>query len=99
MRKIAVEPSRLEVCAQNVEQQRSEVQRTVLRLYEKVDEMSAAWQGKDNTAFTVQIHGYEDDFQRLMMLMQQYSEFLRSSARSYREMQNELAAQASRLAN
>ena len=31
--------------------------------------------------------------------MQQYSEFLKTSARSYRQMQEELAAQASRLAN
>lgn len=99
MRRILVEPARLESCAQVVEQQMQQVQRTVAQLYERVDEMSLAWQGKDNQAFSVQIKGYQDDFRQIQILMMQYSEFLRSSARSYRQMQEELAAQATRLVN
>ena len=57
------------------------------------------WIGRDNLAFTTQIQGYQDDFRRVELLMQQYSEFLKASARSYRQMQEELAAQASRLVN
>ena len=100
MRTIAVEPTRLEACAGQIEQLRQEVERTVARLYERVELMAAnTWIGRDNLAFTTQIQGYQDDFRRVELLMQQYSEFLKTSARSYRQMQEELAAQASRLAN
>lgn len=100
MRTIAVEPTRLEACAGQIEQLRQEVERTVTRLYERVELMAAnTWIGQDNLAFTTQIQGYQDDFRRVELLMQQYSEFLKASARSYRQMQEELAAQASRLAN
>ena len=98
MRTIAVEPTRLEACAGQIEQLRQEVERTVARLYERVELMAAnSWIGRDNLAFTSQIQGYQDDFKRV--LMQQYSEFLKASARSYRQMQEELAAQARGLAN
>lgn len=100
MRTIAVEPIRLEACAGQIEQLRQEVERTVARLYERVELMAVnTWIGRDNLAFTTQIQGYQDDFRRVELLMQQYSEFLKASARSYRQMQEELAAQASRLAN
>ena len=100
MRTIAVEPTRLEACAGQIEQLRQEVERKVARLYERVELMAAnTWIGRDNLAFTTQIQGYQDDFRRVELLMQQYSEFLKASARSYRQMQEELAAQASRLVN
>ena len=72
--------------------------RLVAALYERVDQMAMhSWIGKDNLAFTTQIRGYQDDFRQVGMLMQQYSEFLRHAAQSYRRMQEELAAQAARL--
>ena len=75
MRTIAVEPTRLEACAGQIEQLRQEVERTVARLYERVELMAAnTWIGRDNLAFTTQIQGYQDDFRRVELLMQQYSE-------------------------
>ena len=41
MRTIAVEPTRLEACAGQIEQLRQEVERTVARLYERVELMAA----------------------------------------------------------
>ena len=100
MRTIAVEPTRLEAGAGQIEQLRQEVERTVARLYARVELMAAnSWLGRDTLAFTSQIQGYQDDFNRVELLMQQYSEFLKASARSYRQMQEELAAQARGLAN
>ena len=40
MRTIAVEPTRLEACAGQIEQPRQEVERTVARLYERVELMA-----------------------------------------------------------
>ena len=98
MRSITVDPVQLEVCATQVEQLKSNVEHNIAVLYQRVETMSVTgWIGSDNLAFTRQIEGYHDDFYRVLTLMQQYVEFLRMSARSYRQMQQELAAQAGRL--
>ena len=97
MRQIIVEPSRLEETAAKIEQANSDYDRIYQALYVEVDKMSAAWQGKDNTAFTGQIKTYEDDFKQISIIMRQYADFLRNSARAYRETQDELYSQATRL--
>lgn len=97
MRQIIVEPSRLEETAAKIEQANSDYDRIYQALYVEVDKMSTAWQGKDNTAFTGQIKTYEDDFKQISIIMRQYADFLRNSARAYRETQDELYSQATRL--
>lgn len=98
MRTITVEPSTLESCAARMEEENQDYQSAYRQLFEAVDTMKAAWQGKDNTAFSNQIYKFESDFKEIFLLCSQYSEFLRNSARAYREMQDDLASQASRLA-
>ena len=97
MRSIIVEPSRLEDVASRIEQSNSDYERLYRSLYGEVDKMSAAWQGKDNTMFVGQIRSYEHDFNQISIIMKQYTDFLRNSARAYRETQDELYNQASRL--
>ena len=99
MRKITVDPSRLEACATKISQDTQEYQRTFMQLFEEVNVMNNAWQGKDNVAFSNQIRSYEDDFRQIAILCEQYSEFLSASARAYRETQDELTNQAMRLVN
>ena len=55
--------------------------------------------GADNMAYVTQIKGFQDDFNKMNALMKQYSEFLRTSARTYRETQNEVINAAKRLTN
>ena len=97
MRKIMVEPERLEQVASNIEEANREYDRNYQAIYEQVDKMSASWQGKDNTAFTNQIRTFEDDLRQISLIMRQYADFLRNSARAYRETQDEIYSQASRL--
>lgn len=97
MRRIYVDPTILDNSATKIEQDTQEYQKHFSRLFEEVEMMKTAWQGKDNVAFTNQIRNYEADFRQTQMLCQQYSDFLRTSARAYRETQEELAAQALRL--
>lgn len=99
MRTILVEPAILESSAGVMETLNTQYQEAYRSLYQSVETMSAGWQGADNTAFVTQIQGYQDDFQKIAMLLSQYIEFLRSSARAYRETQNVLVSQASRLTN
>ena len=97
MREIIVEPTRLEDSASKVESYDSDYQRVYSLLYEEVDKMASVWQGKDNTMFTNKIKEFEDDFRQISVLLRQYAEFLRNTARAYRETQDELYSAASRL--
>ena len=97
MRSIMVEPERLENVAVTIEEANGEYDRTFRAIYEQVDRLSSSWQGKDNLAFTNQIRSFEDDLRQISLIMRQYAEFLRNSARAYRETQDEICAQAGRL--
>lgn len=97
MRSIMVEPERLEATAGNIEDADRDYDRIYQAIYDQVDKMSVSWQGKDNTAFTNQIKSFEDDLRQISIIMRQYADFLRNSARAYRETQNEIADQAGRL--
>ncbi len=98
MRTITVEPELLEACASRIDEDNQSYQRTFAQLFEAVDTMKAGWEGKDNTAFSTQIRKFEGDFREMSVLCSQYAEFLRNSARAYRETQDDLAVQASNLA-
>ena len=97
MQRIIVDPSRLESTASNVESKNSDYQRIYNSLYSEVDKMTSVWQGKDNTAFTNKIKAFQDDFRQISIILREYADFLRNSARAYRETQDELYNATSRL--
>lgn len=97
MRQIFVEPDHLDEIASKVEVAKGDYERLYRLLYSEVDKMSSVWQGKDNIAFTEQIQSYEEDFKQMTIIMQQYVDFLKNSARAYRETQDELYSQAQKL--
>lgn len=94
---IEVEPERLEVTAQKVESADSDYQRTYQAIYAEVDKMANYWNGKDNVAFTNQIKTFEDDLRKISMIMREYADFLRNTAKGYRQLQEENYAEANRL--
>ena len=61
--------------------------------------MAATWSGKDNTAFVDQIKGFEDDFGKMHALMGKYVDFLRKSAKAYRDTQETVVSEARKLVN
>ena len=97
VKRITVEPAQLELFARKMDDENDTYQRAFTQLFDSVDTMRAAWQGKDNTAFTDQIKTFEDDLRQISIIMRQYADFLRNSARAYRETQDEIYAQANRL--
>ncbi len=98
-RNIMVDPARLEAAAQNMDAQAADYEKQYNLLFQEVDNMGAAWQGADNLAFVSQIKGFMDDFQKMVALMRQYSEFLKQSAKTYRNTQEQIIAGAKRLTN
>jgi WXG100 family type VII secretion target len=99
MQKIMVEPIQLENVASVVENRNTEYQRLYHLLFQEVDNVSSVWQGEDNIAFTNQIKGFNDDFNRISIVLTQYVEFLRNSSRTYRECQSQLVSNARSLTN
>lgn len=97
--KINVDPARLEASASHIEQMYMNYEREYRRLFQDVQTMGNNWQGKDNQAFVQQINGFVKDFVSMRNLMKEYAEFLKASARAYRNTQNERAQQARHLIN
>lgn len=98
-RTITVDPQKLETAATTMDTQSADYEKVYKQLFSEVDGMAAAWQGADNIAFTTQIKGFMDDFQAMVALLKQYSEFLKTSAKTYRTTQTEIINQAKRLTN
>ena len=97
--KINVEPQALERSAARLEEQCYAYEKSYRQLYQCVDEMKAAWQGKDNLAYVSQIRGFEQDFIHMVQMMRCYAEFLRSAAQAYRLTQEDRSAKARLLSN
>ena len=99
MRRITVEPEQLELIAGRMEEENDIYVRQYQQLFELVDVMSVSWQGSDSTAFARHVSGYQEACGQLSFLWSLYNEFLRNSARAYRDVQDELTSEAMRLAN
>ena len=98
-RQIEVTPELLEAAAGRIEGLAGDYQRQYNVLYEKTGAMASTWSGKDNVAYIEQIAGFKDDFEKMHNLMKQYAEFLRASAKAYRETQSTVQTEARRLVN
>jgi WXG100 family type VII secretion target len=98
-RSITVDPAKLDAASNKIQQQAADYQRVYKQLFSEVDAMAAAWQGADHLAYVNQVKGFMDDLQKMTELMNQYSEFLKMSATTYRNTQNEVINQAKRLSN
>jgi WXG100 family type VII secretion target len=99
MSKITVDPARLESAAQKMDGQASEYATQYKKLFTEVNAMGAAWKGADNTAYVSQIQGFEEDFKNMYDLLLKYSEFLKLSAKMYRDTQSEIINSAKKLTN
>lgn len=98
-RTILVTPEQLETAATKIEGLATDYQTQYNALYSKTDALASTWQGEDNTAFVNQIAGFKDDFAKMYSLMNQYAEFLRTSAKAYRTTQQQVVTQAKGLTN
>ena len=98
-RDIYVTPEQLDSAAGRIEGLAADYKTSYEQLYGETNAMASSWKGKDNTAFTDQIAGFKDDFQTMYNLMIRYAEFLRTSAKAYRDTQDTVVAEARKLVN
>ncbi|MBQ2745336.1 MAG: WXG100 family type VII secretion target [Lachnospiraceae bacterium] len=95
---ITVETTQLDSVAEKVEGYADSYLREYTSLYSLVTDMQSAWAGVDNTAYTAQIEGFKDDFQKMEKLMRDYAAFLKQTAAKYRAAQADIKTQAQQLA-
>ncbi len=96
---IKVDPAKLNAAAAEINNQAGDYQRAYEQLYSEVENLANHWQGKDNLAFTTQIEGFKDDFQKMQKLMIDYADYLKITAKNYQDTQDDRVAQAQRLTN
>lgn len=98
-RTIQVTPEQLESAAGRIEGLAADYKSQYDALYNETNAMASTWQGKDNTAFVDQIAGFKDDFEKMHTLMLNYADFLRKSAKAYRDTQDSVVSEARKLIN
>lgn len=98
-RTIQVTPEQLESAAGRIEGLAADYKSQYDALYNETNAMASTWNGKDNTAFVDQIAGFKDDFEKMHTLMLNYADFLRKSAKAYRDTQDSVVTEARKLVN
>lgn len=98
-RTIQVTPEQLESAAGRIESLAADYKTQYDALYNETNAMASTWNGKDNTAFVDQIAGFKDDFEKMHTLMLNYADFLRKSAKAYRDTQDTVVTEARKLIN
>lgn len=98
-RTIQVTPEQLETTAGRIEGLAADYQTQYNNLYSETSAMASTWSGKDNVAYTDQIAGFKDDFEKMHTLMLNYADFLRKSAKAYRDTQDTIVTEAKKLVN
>lgn len=71
---------------------------TIQKIYARMHEMQAIWQGKDNQAFIRQMEGFQPQLKKMTQVIEQYAAYLQHSASQYEQLQQERASAASHLA-
>lgn len=98
-RTILVTPEQLESTAGRIEGLAADYKNQYNQIYNETNAMASSWDGKDNIAFINQISGFKDDFEKMHTLMLNYADFLRKSAKAYRDTQDTVVAEARKLTN
>lgn len=96
---IEVTPEELENVAGSIETLAGDYKKQYDLLYNETNAMASTWSGKDNQAYINQIAGFKDDFEKMYNLMISYVQFLRNSAKAYRDTQDTITTEARKLTN
>lgn len=85
--------------ASNVLNQKgNQYEEIVNRIYSRMHEMQAIWQGSDNQAFISQLESFQPKLKEVKTVIDSYAAFLNASARQYQQLQQDRIQQARRLA-
>lgn len=98
-RTIQVTPEQLETTAGKIESLAADYKTQYDQLYSETNAMASTWQGTDNVAYINQIAAFKEDFEKMRNLILNYADFLKKSAKAYRETQETVTSEARKLIN
>lgn len=98
-RKIEVKPEELKAVAKKMDAQLDDYKRVYNAIFSEVEGLAKAWKGTDNLAYTNQVQGFKDDFEKMAATLSEYSDFLKRSADTYQATQDSIIAEAKKLVN
>lgn len=94
----SVTTERLESSANVIEEKTNTYNTEWEKLYTEVQNLkSAQWQGIASDTFNKRLEGYKNDFQEMGNVLKQYAEFLKTAAKNYKTVEEELKNAASNL--
>lgn len=96
---IEVTPEQLETTAGRIDGLAADYKTQYEKLYSETSAMANTWSGKDNVAFINQIDGFKDDLQKMHTEMCNYADYLKQTAKAYRNTQDNIVTEARKLAN
>ena len=96
---IKVTPQDLHNASAQISNLAGEYQSEYEALFREIREMQGKWDGQDNQAYTKQVGEFKDDFNNMYELMDQYSNYLKSTAKAYADTQENIKSAATTLTN
>lgn len=94
---IKVTPEELQNVAQNLEGLTDSYQNVVNTINTKVNDLTQTWGGEAQNAYATQISGFQDDFQNLYNLLNQFCTYLRNTAKQYESAESSIRDSAKSL--
>jgi WXG100 family type VII secretion target len=92
--RIEASVAQLRATADAVAPQAAEYRKLYNKLYAEVDRMKVGWQGVDQDAYVKQIEGFREDFESMVILIENYAAFLKEAAQSYQTVQDQARSRA-----
>jgi WXG100 family type VII secretion target len=95
---IDVTPAELENQSGHVTEKVDDYKRLYERLISEVNNLDTKWKGEGNKAYANQITSFRPQFEKLEKVLRNYAEFLMKAANVYRQTEENIVGNASKLA-
>lgn len=95
--KISVTPGELKTSAGRVDSSIKNYVSLYKKLYQEINGMKSSWSGEANQSYIKQIEGFEQEFENLKKVLENYVEFLQKSAKVYEDTETNIKDAAKKL--
>lgn len=83
--------------AQTIEDKTQQYNTEWAKIYTEIENLRVEWEGESSETFNTQLEGYRNDFQELANILNDYAEFLITTATKIEQTEEALKSSASQL--
>ena len=87
---ISMDPSQLKTIAAKIISDATSYKSYIVNVYKIVDAMGSSWAGKDSQEYIKKVNSYKKDMENIGKIIEQYGNFLKTTAANYEKTQNEI---------